>query len=62
VPGVAGHDPACEAIKVELRNFELPRRRQDGVPADGGRACLLVGMSSHAQQRASEVWSYWVRR
>ncbi|RLN39782.1 hypothetical protein C2845_PM01G42140 [Panicum miliaceum] len=53
-PGAAGDDPTCEAIKEELRNLservgDRPEYQQSG------RACLLAGMSSHAQQRASGV-------
>jgi uncharacterized protein YegL len=53
-PGVAGDDPTCEAIKVELR--DLSARVGDRMEyQQTGRACLLAGMSSHAQQRASGV-------
>uniref|UniRef100_A0A453CYJ3 VWA-Hint protein Vwaint domain-containing protein n=1 Tax=Aegilops tauschii subsp. strangulata TaxID=200361 RepID=A0A453CYJ3_AEGTS len=50
-PGAAG-DPTCEAIKEELRDLSacvgsLREYRKTG------RARLLAGMSSHAQQRAS---------
>jgi hypothetical protein len=45
-------DPTCEAIKEELR--DLSARVGDRAEYQKtGRACLLVGMSSHAQQRAS---------
>ncbi|CAL4919678.1 unnamed protein product [Urochloa decumbens] len=53
-PGVAGDEPTCEAIKEELR--ELSARVGDRREYQKtGRACLLAGMSSHAQQRASGV-------
>ncbi|CAL4927964.1 unnamed protein product [Urochloa decumbens] len=53
-PGVASDDPTCEAIKEELR--ELSARVGDRREYQKtGRACLLAGMSSHAQQRASGV-------
>jgi hypothetical protein len=45
-------DPTCEAIKEELR--DLSARVGDRAEYQKtGRACMLVGMSSHAQQRAS---------
>jgi len=51
-PGAAGNDPTCEAIKEELR--DLSARVGDRAEyQQTGRACLLAGMSSHAQQRAS---------
>ncbi|CAD6216610.1 unnamed protein product [Miscanthus lutarioriparius] len=51
-PGAAGDDPTCEAIKEELR--DLSARVGDRAEYQKtGRACLLAGMSSHAQQRAS---------
>ncbi|TKV94025.1 hypothetical protein SEVIR_9G249300v4 [Setaria viridis] len=53
-PGAAGDDPTCEAIKEELRDLSArvgDRREYQQT----GRACLLAGMSSHAQQRASGV-------
>ncbi|KAF7060598.1 hypothetical protein CFC21_067382 [Triticum aestivum] len=53
-PGTAGDDPTCEAIKEELRDLSArvgDRREYQQT----GRACLLAGMSSHAQQRASAV-------
>ncbi|KAI4988841.1 hypothetical protein ZWY2020_036158 [Hordeum vulgare] len=53
-PGMAGDDPTCEAIKEELRDLSArvgDRREYQRT----GRACLLAGMSSHAQQRASAV-------
>ena len=51
-PGAAGDDPTCEAIKEELR--DLSARVGDRAEYEKtGRACLLAGMSSHAQQRAS---------
>ncbi|KAJ1271187.1 hypothetical protein BS78_06G109800 [Paspalum vaginatum] len=50
-PGAAG-DPTCEALKKELR--DLSARVGDRQEyQQTGRACLLAGMSSHAQQRAS---------
>ncbi|KAF8720557.1 hypothetical protein HU200_023813 [Digitaria exilis] len=53
-PGAAGDDPACEALKEELR--DLSARVGDRQEyQQTGRACLLAGMSSHAQQRASGV-------
>ena len=51
---MAGDDPTCEAIKEELRDLSArvgDRREYQQT----GRACLLAGMSSHAQQRASAV-------
>lgn len=52
-PGAAG-DPTCEALKEELR--DLSSRVGDRQEyQQTGRACLLAGMSSHAQQRASGV-------
>jgi len=53
-PGAAGDDPTCEAIKEELRDLSerVGDRREY---QQSGRACLLAGMSSHAQQRASGV-------
>jgi hypothetical protein len=53
-PGVAGDDPTCEALKEELRDLGA----RVGDPQEyqrSGRACLLAGMSSHAQQRSSGV-------
>ncbi|CAD6246891.1 unnamed protein product [Miscanthus lutarioriparius] len=51
-PGATGDDPTCEAIKEELR--DLSARVGDRAEyQQTGRACLLAGMSSHAQQRAS---------
>jgi hypothetical protein len=53
-PGVAGDDPTCEALKEELRDLSA----RVGDPQEyqrSGRACLLAGMSSHAQQRSSGV-------
>ena len=53
-PGMAGDDPTCEAIKEELRDLSArvgDRREYQQT----GRACLLAGMSSHSQQRASAV-------
>ncbi|KAM3259756.1 hypothetical protein ACQJBY_051187 [Aegilops geniculata] len=53
-PGMAGDDPTCEAIKEELRDLSArvgDRREYQQT----GRACLLAGMSSHVQQRASAV-------
>ncbi|CAD6251412.1 unnamed protein product [Miscanthus lutarioriparius] len=52
-PGAAG-DPALEALKEELRDLSLSvgdRRKYEQT----GRARLLAGMSSHAQQRASAM-------
>ncbi|KAM3390196.1 hypothetical protein ACQJBY_012027 [Aegilops geniculata] len=50
-PGAAG-DPRCEVLKEELR--DLTARVRGPLEYLGtGRACLLAGMSSHAQQRAS---------
>ncbi|CAN6224583.1 unnamed protein product [Urochloa humidicola] len=53
-PGAAGDDPTCEAIKEELRDLSArvgDRREYQ----ETGRACLLAGMSAHAQQRAAGV-------
>ncbi|CAL4941879.1 unnamed protein product [Urochloa decumbens] len=53
-PGAAGDDPTCEAIKEELRDLSArvgDRREYQQT----GRACLLAGMSAHAQQRAAGV-------
>ncbi|RLN04208.1 inter-alpha-trypsin inhibitor heavy chain H1-like [Panicum miliaceum] len=53
-PGATGDDPTCEALKEELRDLSA----RVGDPREykqTGRACLLAGMSSHAQQRASGV-------
>ncbi|CAN6288177.1 unnamed protein product [Urochloa humidicola] len=53
-PGAAGDDPTCEAIKEELR--DLSARVGDSREYNQtGRACLLAGMSAHAQQRAAGV-------
>ncbi|CAN6323955.1 unnamed protein product [Urochloa humidicola] len=53
-PGAAGDDPTCEAIKKELR--DLSARVGDSREYNQtGRACLLAGMSAHAQQRAAGV-------
>ncbi|OEL14799.1 hypothetical protein BAE44_0024182 [Dichanthelium oligosanthes] len=53
-PGAAGDDPTCEALKEELR--DLSARVGDRQEyQQTGRACLLAGMSSHAQQRATGV-------
>ncbi|XP_020176589.2 E3 ubiquitin-protein ligase WAV3-like [Aegilops tauschii subsp. strangulata] len=52
-PGMA-YDPTCEAIKEELRDLSArvgDRREYQQT----GRACLMAGMSSHVQQRASAV-------
>jgi hypothetical protein len=52
-PGAAG-DPALEALKEEMRDLSLSvgdRRKYEQT----GRARLLAGMSSHAQQRASAM-------
>ncbi|KAG2549026.1 hypothetical protein PVAP13_9KG290300 [Panicum virgatum] len=53
-PGAAGDDPTCEAIKEELRDLSerVGDRREY---QQSGRASLLAGMSSHAQQLASGV-------
>ncbi|CAO2175380.1 unnamed protein product [Urochloa humidicola] len=48
-PGAAGDDPTCEAIKEELRDLSSGEYQQTG------RACLLAGLSAHAQQRAAGV-------
>uniref|UniRef100_A0A8I7B840 VWA-Hint protein Vwaint domain-containing protein n=1 Tax=Hordeum vulgare subsp. vulgare TaxID=112509 RepID=A0A8I7B840_HORVV len=50
-PGAAG-DPTCEAIKEELRDLSS-RVGNLREYQKTGRARLLAGMSSHAQQRAS---------
>ncbi|KAF7011426.1 hypothetical protein CFC21_025740 [Triticum aestivum] len=50
-PGAAG-DPTCEVLKEELRDLTA-RVRGPLEYLRTGRACLLAGMSSHAQQRAS---------
>ncbi|KAL6614157.1 hypothetical protein ACP70R_036427 [Stipagrostis hirtigluma subsp. patula] len=51
--GLAG-DARCEALVAELR--ELSARVADRREYEqSGRACLLAGMSSHAQQRAATV-------
>ncbi|CAN6299398.1 unnamed protein product [Urochloa humidicola] len=53
-PGAAGDDPTCEAIKEELRDLgtRVGDRREY---QQTGRACLLAGLSAHAQQRAAGV-------
>ncbi|CAN6318437.1 unnamed protein product [Urochloa humidicola] len=53
-PGVAGDDPTCEAIKEELRDLSA-RVGDQREYQQTGRACLLAGMSAHAQQRAAGV-------
>ncbi|KQK03828.1 hypothetical protein BRADI_2g10056v3 [Brachypodium distachyon] len=52
-PGLAA-DPACEALKEELRDLSA-RVGDRHEYRQTGRACLLAGMSSHSQQRASAV-------
>jgi hypothetical protein len=56
-PGMA-HDPTCDELMDELRDlgFRVADRREYQLT---GRACLLSGMSSHTQQRASpmQLWS-----
>ncbi|KAL6839330.1 hypothetical protein ACP4OV_030827 [Aristida adscensionis] len=52
-PAAAG-DPTCAALEEELRDLRARvacRREYEQT----GRACVLAGMSSHAQQRASSV-------
>ncbi|KAL6658807.1 hypothetical protein ACP70R_002847 [Stipagrostis hirtigluma subsp. patula] len=52
-PALAG-DAMCEELMSEL--LELSQRVSDQREyEDTGRACLLAGMSSHGQQRASSV-------
>ncbi|CAL4941880.1 unnamed protein product [Urochloa decumbens] len=53
-PGAAGDDPTCEAIKEELRDLSARVGDRDEYNQTG-RACLLAGMSAHAQQRAAGV-------
>ncbi|CAL4924989.1 unnamed protein product [Urochloa decumbens] len=53
-PGAAGDDPTCEAIKEELRDLSA-RVGDRHEYQQTGRACLLAGMSAHAQQRAAGV-------
>ncbi|CAL4941878.1 unnamed protein product [Urochloa decumbens] len=53
-PGAAGDDPTCEAIKEELRDLSVRVGNQHEYNQTG-RACLLAGMSAHAQQRAAGV-------
>ncbi|XP_047084619.1 E3 ubiquitin-protein ligase WAV3-like [Lolium rigidum] len=56
-PGMA-HDPTCDELMDELRDlgFRVADRREYQLT---GRACLLSGMSSHTQQRASpmQLWT-----
>ncbi|KAL6643127.1 hypothetical protein ACP70R_021308 [Stipagrostis hirtigluma subsp. patula] len=53
-PGMAGGDPTCAALEEELRDLRA-RVASKREYEQTGRACMLAGMSSHAQQRASSV-------
>ncbi|CAO2169111.1 unnamed protein product [Urochloa humidicola] len=53
-PGAAGDDPTCEVIKEELRDLSA-RVGDRHEYQQTGRACLLAGLSAHAQQRAAGV-------
>ncbi|KAF0914860.1 hypothetical protein E2562_032784 [Oryza meyeriana var. granulata] len=52
-PGLAG-DARCAALLSELRELST-RVANRRVYEQTGRACLLAGMSSHTQQRATSV-------
>ncbi|CAL5078139.1 unnamed protein product [Urochloa decumbens] len=53
-PGEVGDDPTCEAIKEELRDLSAGVGDRHEYQKTG-RACLLAGLSAHAQQRAAGV-------